>query len=246
MLCAPALAAYNYNGSSLTTVESGTVKGDVYICSGDKAGFNNNALPTSYYVNNSLVTNFTNVPNKDNIKWAELKVGVAGANTSRSGWVNVDLSPNGGSPVSLGTKYLCCPPLTGCSDGVDASGTGVYLVKYDCTAQLQNESINNGAITATVNTWPNSTASSLPFDGRIYGAVLIVVYKGGDCYAQYWINQGNMNLHKNATVWVNGSSQPFNDPYCRTGQCTCLQQAGQQLLQDSTCPHERQVYVSFT
>jgi len=211
MLCAPALAAYDYNGSSLDTIKEGTVKGDVYISSGDKAGFNNNALPTSYYVNNSLITNFTNVPNKDDIEWAELKVGVVGVNTSRSGWVNVDLSPNGGSPVSLGTKYLCCPPLTGCSDGVDVSGTGVYLVKYDCTAQFQNGTLDGPNITATVNTWPNSTAPSLPFDGRIYGAVLIVVYKGGDCYTQYWINQGNMNLHKNANVWVNGSSQSFED-----------------------------------
>lgn len=208
MLCAPVLAKYDYNGSSLETIKSGIVKGDVYISSGDKSGFNNNNVST-YYTPHSLITNFTNVPKGDDIEWAELKVGVAGANTSRIGWVNTTLSGTGGE-YALGQYELNVSVLP---DNMDANvtccGTGIYLINYTCTDQLKN--INSNAITATVRTWPKTPTATIGLDCRIYGAYLIVVYKNGTCYTQYWINQGELNLHKEASVWVNGTFQSFTD-----------------------------------
>ncbi len=210
MLCAPALAGrYDYDGYPLETIKNGTVQGDVYINYGDKAGFTDNLHPTSYYVNNSLVTNFTDVPTSD-IEWAMLKVGVYGANTSRSGWMNASLNNVLLDGNNNPDKHLSVTPPSNLDsvDIVNASGSVVYLVDYDVTDVLEN--LNSPTITATVNTWPDNSPL-LPFDGRIYGAVLIVVYKSGDTYTQYWINEGNLNLHKDGNVWINGTSVPVSD-----------------------------------
>jgi hypothetical protein len=75
------------------------------------------------------------------------------------------------------------------------------------------ENLNNPTIQASVKTWPDLTwGNNYRLDGRVYGAVLIVVYENNSMpYTQYWINEGNMNLHKNANVWINGSSVPVQD-----------------------------------
>jgi hypothetical protein len=208
MLCVPALAGkYNYDGYSLETIKNGTVKGDVYISNGYHAGFTDNLYPTSYYVKNRLVTNFTNVPTSG-IKWAMLKVGVYGANTSRSGSMNASLSNGATTELLEGDKWLSVTPPSNLAsvDVVNASGSVVYLVDYDVKANL--ERLASSTITATVNTTPDT---NLGLDGRIYGAVLIVVYESGDTYTQYWINEGNLNFHKNGNVWINGTSVAVSD-----------------------------------
>lgn len=210
MLCAPALAGrYDYDGYSLETIKNGTVKGDVYINYGDHAGFTDNLYPTSYYRDNMLVTNFTNVPTSG-IQWAMLKVGVYGANTSRSGWMNASLNNILLDENNNPDKHLSVTPPSNLDsvDIVNASGSVVYLIDYDVTDVL--EELNSPTITATVNTWPD-TSPLLPFDGRIYGAVLIVVYENGETYTQYWINEGDLNLHKDGNVWINGTSVPVSD-----------------------------------
>lgn len=212
MLCAPALAGrYDYDGYSLDTIKNGTVQGDVYVSYGNQAGFYDN-LYNSYYRDNGLVTNFTNVPTSG-IQWAMLKVGVYGANTSRSGWMNASLS-NSNNDIELleGDKWLNVTPPSNLDsvDIVNASGTGIYLVDYDVKSALEN--LSDSSITATINTWPDTTwGDDYKLGSRVYGAVLIVVYEGGDTLTQYWINEGNLNLHKNATVWVNGSFETVPD-----------------------------------
>lgn len=212
MLCAPACAGrYDYNGYSLETIKNGTVKGDVYISYGDHAGFTDNLYPTSYYRDNMLVTNFTNVPTSG-IQWAMLKVGVYGANTSRSGWMNASLSNSSATELLEGNKWLNVTPPSNLEsyNVINASGSVVYLVDYDVKSALEN--LSSSTIKATVNAWPETTwGDSYKLDSRIYGAVLIVVYESGDTYTQYWINEGNLNLHKNGNVWVNGTSVAVSD-----------------------------------
>jgi len=208
MLCGPALAGrYDYDGFPLETIEKGTVKGDVYVCCGDRAG-----LSGTSYANNTYITNFTNVPT-NGIKWAMLKVGVYGANTSRSGWMNASLNDNLLDADNNPDKHLNVTPPSNIIpvNIVNASGTGLYLVDFDVTDVLEN--LNNPTIQASVKTWPDLTwGNNYRLDGRVYGAVLIVVYENNSMpYTQYWINEGNMNLHKNANVWINGSSVPVQD-----------------------------------
>ncbi|WP_197080270.1 DUF3344 domain-containing protein [Methanosarcina siciliae] len=192
MLCIPASANYSYEGYPLETVDNGTgiVLGEVYVSCGDNAG-----LQGTSYQSNTFVTNFSDVPT-DGIVWAELKVGVWGGKATREGFANATLSKlDDSSPQALGTVNL---NTANPSSNVDCCGNGVYLIKYDCKDELL--SLSNSDIKATINAWPNdSLASTYWLDSRIYGAVLIVVYENGNCYTQYWINQGNLNLHKNVT-----------------------------------------------
>jgi len=190
MLCAPALATpgrYGYEGFPLETVKDGTVQGDVYVSAGDNYGLNGSSWS---YVPNTLITNFADVPT-GNVVWAELKVGVWGGSITRVGSVDASLYNNTSSTYALGTKTLS---TANPSDDVTGSGTGVWLACYNCTDAV-NALNDGGYITANVTTAQGNPA----LDGRIYGAVLIVVYENGTSYTQYWINQGNVNLHKNTT-----------------------------------------------
>ncbi|MDI9394114.1 MAG: hypothetical protein QM426_01245 [Euryarchaeota archaeon] len=194
MLCAPACAQYNYDGFHLETIKNGTVKGDVYVSCGDRAGLNDS---TWAYRQNTLVSTFTNVPTSG-IKWAELKVGVWGGSQVRQGFANATLS-NATDPYPSGYNLgLVNLNTINPSANVDCCGNGIYLIKYNCTNELPL--LNNSSITATINAWPDWTLPQANWlDSRIYGAVLIVVYEDGNCYTQFWINQGLENLHKNYT-----------------------------------------------
>jgi hypothetical protein len=200
MLCAPACATtdpnYNYEGFPLTTVESGIVQGDVYVSCGDHAG-----LTGTSYATNTFITNFTNVPTSG-VKYAELKVGVWGGSPARVGYAETKL--NG---TTLSTETL---DITDLSNNVECSGSGVYLIHYNCTSQVQN--LTSGTIEANVTAWPElGLGSTRRLDSRIYGAVLIVVYENGTSYTQYWINQGDLNLHKNVTATIDNTSRSFSD-----------------------------------
>lgn len=187
MLCAPACAAYGYEGYPLATNESGVIQGDVYVSCGDHAGLNDT---TWSYATNTFTTNFTNVPTSG-VKFAELKVGVWGGSTSRQGWANTMLNGTTLSNETLSTG-------AGLSSYIDCSGSGLYVINYDCTDRVR--ALNNGVINATIVANPrNDLGTSYRLDSRIYGAVLIVGYENGEEYTQYWINQGNLNLHKNVT-----------------------------------------------
>jgi len=207
MLCLPACATtdpnYSYHGFPLTTVESGIVQGDVYVNCGDHAGLNTTAWN---YTTNTFITNFSNVPT-ENIKWAELKVGVWGGSPARVGYVNTTLSDNADTLALGETRYL---DITNLPDDVSCAGSGVYLIAYNCTQEIQT--LANSNIKATVTAWPElGLGDNRRLDSRIYGAVLIVVYEDGTSYTQYWINQGDLNLHKNGTATIDNTSYSFQD-----------------------------------
>lgn len=200
MLCLPACATtdpnYNYEGFSLDTIKSGTVQGDVYVSCGDHAG-----LTGTSYATNTFITNFTNVPTSG-VKWAELKVGVWGGAPGRVGYAQTKLNN-----TTLSTETL---DITDLSDNVTCSGSGVYLIHYNCTDVVQN--LNSGTITANVTAWPRTDlGDSRRLDSRIYGATLIVVYENGTSYTQYWINQGDLNLHKSITTTIDNASYSSPD-----------------------------------
>lgn len=203
MLCVPAFATtddnYNYEGFALTTIKSGN--GDVYVSCGDNAG-----LAGTSYATNTFTTDFSNVPTSD-IEWAELDVGVWGGAPGRVGYVYTTLNDNEDTYVlGGGTEYLDIITLP---DNVLCSGSGVYLVQYDCTNAIRN--LANADITANVTAWPEtSLGTSRRLDSRIYGAVLTVVYNNGTSN-QYWINKGDLNLHKNVTITVDNTSCSFED-----------------------------------
>lgn len=183
MLCMPASAGHSYEGYPLETIKYGT--GEVYISCGDYAGLSSYVSPTTPH---TYLTNFTDVPT-ENIEWAELKFGVWGGNQTYTGWANTTLS-NATSDIVIGNQILSTtasyPPVLGC-------GNGCWLVCYDCTDDLID--LSSSTINLTVDT--NQISSG--FDGRVYGAVLIVVYNNSSS-SQYWVNQGNVNLHKNVST----------------------------------------------
>jgi len=112
------------------------------------------------------------------------------------GWANTTLS-NASTDTVLDNRTINMlssnPPVVGC-------GNGCWLLHYECTDELI--ALDSSTIKLTVNT----NQISPKFDGRVYGAVLIVTYNDGSS-SQYWINQGNVNLHKNVSV----SGIPYPD-----------------------------------
>jgi subtilase family serine protease len=166
----PAVAEYNFNGvpftDQLDDVEHGTVDGSVYVDGGHGIG------PSPY-------TQSFNVPEGE-VRWARLYVGVWGGNEVKTG--RVDVTFNG--------KELETLDLEGEADtnsNVYCSGHGVYWIYYKVA-----DNTTSGPIDAVVTT-------SGAIDGRVYGIVLVAVIEEKDGTdvpeVQYWINEGNVNLH---------------------------------------------------
>ena len=166
----PASADYNYDGVPFTDqfdgVKQGNVKGGVYVDGGHGVG------PSPY-------TQFFSVP-EGTVEWARLYVGVWGGNEVNTG--TVDVTFNGEELESL--------KLEGEADtnsNVYCSGHGVYWIYYKVT-----DNTTSGPIDAVVTT-------SGDIDGRVYGVVLVAVIEEEDRTeapeVQYWINEGNVNLH---------------------------------------------------
>jgi hypothetical protein len=151
LLCTPALANYNFDGSPVETRTSGTVNGGVFI----------DYVPWDEQT--TLTGNF-NVPN-GNIAWARLYTGIWGGKPEYVGWVNVTFNgvhdSNGLGPIHLQGQNDVNP-------NVWCSGNGKHWMYYDVTGL-----VNNGINTATT-TKINETVGT--FDGRVYGIVLVVVY----------------------------------------------------------------------
>jgi subtilase family serine protease len=164
------MADYNFDGvpktDELEEVEQDTVEGGVYIDGGHGIG---PSRPSPY------IQDF-NVP-EGKITWARLYVGVWGANEEYTGSV----------AVTFNDKELETLELEGEEDtnpNVYCSGHGVYWIYYDVT-----DNTTSGPIDAMVTT-------SGDIDGRVYGVVLVAVYEESDSEeVEYWINEGNVNLH---------------------------------------------------
>ena len=128
----------------------------------------------------SPYTQSFNVP-EGNVTWARLYVGVWGGTETKTGSVD----------VTFNNEKLGTPDLKGEADtnpNVYCTGHGVYWIYYKVT-----HNIASGPIDAVVTT-------SGDIDGRVYGVMLVAVVEEEDGKeVQYWINEGNVNLH--GTGW---------------------------------------------
>jgi hypothetical protein len=172
-----ATANYSYDGFQLNTTSSGSVYGGVFVSYGDKVGLDFTPYTSNY-----------NLP-AGNVNWGRLYVGVWGGNESYKGWVNTTLNNLVVGNISLGGVTDSNPTY---SEGTNvySSGNGVWWVSYNVKDNITMGAIN----TATVMT--NRTDST--FDSRVYGIVLAAAYNdtdGAGLVTQYWINEGNVNLH---------------------------------------------------
>ena len=167
----PTLADYHPDGGpKLKEVKQGTVKGGVYVDGG-------HGLPN---IKKNPYTQDFSVP-EGNVTWARLYVGVWGGTETYIGTLQTTFNGN-----DLGTLTL-----EGASDSnpnVWCTGNGVYWVNYTVDSLTSKGSLTATATTEDVNSG---------FDGRVYGIVLVAVYEesDGEEVVEYWINEGNVNLH---------------------------------------------------
>jgi subtilase family serine protease len=167
LLVHPVLADYNFDGVPSTDQLVGAAYGTI------NGGV---YVDGGHGVGFSPYTQSFNVPESE-VKWARLYVGVWGGNEENTGSV----------AVTFNDRELETLELEGEADtnsNVYCSGHGVYWIVYDVTGNQAT-----GSVDAVVTT-------SGTIDGRVYGVVLVAVYE--DPYGQevqYWINEGNVNLH---------------------------------------------------
>ncbi|MCD4841554.1 MAG: DUF3344 domain-containing protein [Methanosarcinales archaeon] len=163
----PAMADYNFDGVPKTDELEEVEQGTV------KGGV---YIDGGHGVGFSPYTQSFNVP-EGNVTWARLYVGVWGGKEENTGKV----------AVTFNDKELETLELEGEADtnsNVYCSGHGVYWIYYDVT-----DNTTSGPVDAVVTT-------SGEIDGRVYGVVLVAVYKESDGEeVEYWINDGNVNLH---------------------------------------------------
>lgn len=201
---APAAANYTFDGYELRNMVNGTIQGDVYVGGGH--GFpstdaNDNNLEQPY--NQTFEVPDEAGSNGENVTWARLYVGIWGTTKYGNGWLNVTFTNNTGNPTIL--KNITCGNPQGHQDNTPVydptnssynTGCGVWMVAINCT--------NN--VTSGTNTVNASTATG-SWDSRVYGIVLVVVYENSSsAKVQYWVNEGNVDLHYNVSIY--GANHP--------------------------------------
>ncbi len=193
ILIMPAMAAWNYDGYDVKTMESGSIKGDVYISYGDKSG-----------IGSSPYTSNFNVP-AGTEKNARLYVGVWGGTETKTGTLNTKFNGNTLATINIGGKSDTNPTYT-TGTNLYGRGNGVWWASYNVTGKVTMGAAN--AATAT-------TGGTI--DGRVYAIMLVTVYSDpSKPEIQYWINEGSFNLHYSSAsypyvqdktfVWFNGSA----------------------------------------
>jgi len=189
----PAMAQWQFDGWEVKTMETGSIKGDIFVSHGNNSGLS--APP---------FTTYTDVPGGSAV-WGRLYVGVWGGTQDRTGWVNTTLNGASLGNVTLGGTGDTNPTYSGGTNAY-SSGNGVWWVSYNAT----NNVTMNAQNTATARTGGT-------IDGRVYAIVLALVYQNTSLpEVQYWINEGNVNLHYNSSAfpyvldsnftWFNGSA----------------------------------------
>ena len=215
---APAAADWTYDGYEVKTMTSGIIPGDVYVDGGHGA-------PTYGWPNNdeNPYNETFEVPSGSSVKWARLYVGVWGGKEMKCGWLNTTLNNTEkglqclgnvtiGNVSTLATADDDNPTYDETVPSVYGSGHGCWLVAYNVTSNVSQGETN--IVNATTDRiYPTD------FDGRVYGIVLVVVYENTSLpKIQYWVNEGNVNLHynmssapynyvlDNTTTWFNGTA----------------------------------------
>ena len=164
-----ASADYNFDGvpytDKLEMVAHGTVNGSVYVDGGHGIG---NARSPPY-------TQGFNVPDGNPV-FSRLYVGVWGGTETKTGTLNTTFNDHEFDTLDLAGVHDTNPE-------VYCSGHGVYWVVYNTTDHARS-----GSNTA------DATISGLL--DRVYGIILVAVYEddSGE-QVEYWINEGNPNLH---------------------------------------------------
>lgn len=168
MLLVPqGMAMYDFEGIPLKIAAQGEVTGDVLVFG-------------SYGLRNPPITSEFDVPYE--IQWARTYVGVWGGTPRYTGWVQTTVNDHAFETIKLYGQDDKTP-------NVYCTGYGVYWIWYDSTpfcVQGHNKVV---AITS-------QGEAENKLDGRIYAVVTVLVVKdptGGN--TQYWIFDGNENLH---------------------------------------------------
>jgi len=165
----PVMADYNFDGVPKTD-ELEEVEQDTV-----KGGV---YIDGGHGVGPSPYTQDFNVPEGE-ITWARLYVGVWGGNEENTGIIEITFNDEEIDTLELKGK-------DDKNDNVYCSGHGVYWIYYDVKDNLNT----SGPLDAVI------TKKSGDIDGRVYGVVLVAVYKESDGEeVEYWINDGNVNLH---------------------------------------------------
>jgi len=179
VLCMPAMAAWNFDGYEVKTMETGIINGDVFVSYGDRSG-----LSASPYTSNF------NLP-KGEEKYSRLYVGVWGGTETKTGTLSTVFNGIDLGTVNIGIKdhkdggKVDTNPTYTTGTNVYGKGNGVWWVSYNVTGKVDMDALN--AATAT---------TSGTIDGRVYAIVLVTVYTNpSEPEIQYWINEGNLNLH---------------------------------------------------
>lgn len=167
VLAAPVSAVYDFEGIPLGVVAQGEVQGDVLTF----GTYGLTAPPQELSFS---------LPSKP--VWARVYTGVWGGTERYTGWEDVTVN-NG---VSARRN------LFGKDDRHEetyATGYGVYWIAHDCT-----DALHGGKNTISLATSRGQPESKI--DGRVYGifVVAVVENKNGPV-TQYWIAEGNENLH---------------------------------------------------
>ena len=189
LLCLVGVAAADphVGGIPLTTVQSGTVSGGVYV-DADNDWWPPDPGP------HSAVKSFASIPNIYNIAWARLYVAVYCGHMQNNyqGTVTVEFDGDGiGNYDTLGTETLNVPysyPGLGGSGPVWVNGhtnrvTSDYLMWYDVADEIYSQTPGARVTTSALDD---------SFDGRIKLITLVVAYNDGDTdTVYYWVNQGH-------------------------------------------------------
>ncbi|HII75558.1 MAG TPA: DUF3344 domain-containing protein, partial [Methanolinea sp.] len=187
-------------GLPLTTVQSGTVSGEVYM-DADNDWWPGTPGPQE------VEKTFAAIPDVDDIAWAQLYVSVYCGHMQNNyqGTVQIEFDGDGDAVFEkpLGTETLNVPYgyiVTGGNDNSAFPGHGTgepykmvndhcnrvtsdYLMWYDVTADITSQQPVAHVVTA---------AEDGSFDGRIKLITLVVAYNDGDSdQISYWVNQGH-------------------------------------------------------
>jgi len=193
ILIMPAMAAWNFDGWEVKTMETGSIKGDVFVSYGDKSG-----LSASPYTSNFNLPGGTE-------KYSRLYVGVWGATETKTGTLSTVFNGNNLGTININGTTDTNPTYTS-GTNVYGRGNGVWWASYNVTGSVTMGAANSATAT---------TGGTI--DGRVYAIVLVTVYSdSSEPEIQYWINEGSLNLHYKAPsypweqdktfVWFNGAT----------------------------------------
>ena len=212
---APCAFADEYvGGIPLTTVQSGTVSGGLYVDA---------ELPSWGSVD--VTKTFASIPSIGDIVWARLYVLVyAGSmqnNYRGTATVSFDGNGDGTFETILGNEVLDTPggytyPGEGRDGPITVNDhcnrvTSDYLIWYDVSSIITSQTPKGRVVTEKIDS---------SFDGRIKMITLVVAYNDGDTdKVYYWVNQGHdVDSHLADNAGTPYSGQTFFDLSSLSGE----------------------------